>query len=195
MSPLPEGSLPSEVEVYAETIIEVIAGKTWKWEDFGIRLNLSFRAIANFSIKVVWSSRFELPKGTELVSPVYWVSHKGKVGGQVGVELQHCARVMQDGEKSGLSFIVCKVENAEPHYHFELCKGQFSSRSSFGSVELEFRSMFVAIVRSVMGKQPTSDPVFQAKVYYQQNQPEYTTVHIVVVPKLDISTKVGGLAV
>ena len=195
MSPLSEGSLSSEVDVYAETSIAEISHSTYEWEDFGLRLHLPVRANASFSIKAVWSSRFELPKGTELVSPVYWVSHKGKAGGPVGVELQHCARVMQDGEKSGLSFIVCKVENAEPHYHFELCKGQFSSRSSFGSVELEFRSMLVAIVRSVMRKQPTSDPVFLAELYYQQNQLEYATLHIVVVPKLDISTKVGWLAV
>jgi len=195
VSPLPEGSL-SAVEVFAETRFEVSAERsplTYQWEGHGLRLQLPEGATASFTIRAVWSSKFELPKGTELVSPVYWVSCEGEVGGPVGVELQHCARVREEGQWSGLSFAVFKVEKTEPPYQFELCEGQFNSRSSYGRLEVEFSSRLVAIIRWILGwgpEQPTSDPMFLAKLYYQQQQLSATTAHFVVVPQVDI-TKVG----
>ena len=123
MSPLPEGSLTA-VKVFGETRFEVNAKKssrTYKWEGHGLRLQLPQGSNASFSVRVVWSSKFELPGGMELVSLVYWMSCEGEIEGRVGVELQHCARVRKEGQCSGLSFAVCNLEKAEPPYQFKLC--------------------------------------------------------------------------
>ena len=184
----------SEVEVIAETRFEPSAKKSsliYQWEGHGLRLQLPEGSACSFGIKAVQSSRFELPKGTELVSPVYLVSSEGEVGGAVGVELQHCARVKEEEQWSGLSFVVCKVEKAEPPYQFELCEGQFRSSSSYGKMELEFSTKLVAIVRILMGWGPTADFMFQAKLYYLKQQQSTTLLHFVIVPRLDISTKVN----
>ena len=183
------------MEVFAETRFEVSderSSLTYKWEGHGLRLQIPEGSTASFHIKVVWSNKFELPKGMELVSPVYWVSYEGKIGGQVVVELQHCARVREEGQSSGLSFAVCNVEKEGPPYWFELCKGQFSNQSSYGKQEVEFSSKFMAIVRWT--GQPTSDPMFLAKIYYHQQQLSETTAHIVMVPRVDL-TKVGVIVV
>ena len=86
----------SAMEVFDGTRFKANAEQfplTYEWEGHGLKLKLPEGATANFSIRAVWSSKFELPKGTELVSPVYWVSCEEEVGGLVGVELQHCALV------------------------------------------------------------------------------------------------------
>ena len=188
------------LEVYAETRFEVSNERSplsYQWEGHGLRLQLPEGTTARFHIKAVWSSKLELPVGTELVSPVYWVLCEGIVGGQVGVELQHCARVKEEGQHSGLSFAVCNVEKVEPPYQFKLCKGQFSSRSSYGKKELGLSSKFVAIVRRVgeNPEQPTAEPIFQAKLYYEKQQLSSATVHIVIVPQLEITTKVGMFSI
>ena len=198
MCPLLKGSL-SAVEVFAETRFEVSAERsplTYQWEGHGLRLQLPEETTASFSIRAVCSSRFELPEGTELVSPVYWVTCEGEVGGWVRVEVQHCARVRQEGQWSGLSFAVCKVEKAEPPYWFELHDGQFSSRSSYGRVEVKFSRSLVAIIRCIQRwgpQQPTADSMFLTKIYYHQQQLT-TTAHFVMMPQVDLS-KVGVVSV
>ena len=177
--------------MYAETRVVVSAEKaplTYRWEGYGLNLHVPEGATASFSIKAVWSSSFELPDETELVSPVFLVSCEGKFEGPVGVELQHCARVRKKGQKSGLSFVVCKVKRPKPPYQFELVDGQFSSSSSYGKVEVNFCRRIMAVTRQ-RGQNP--DPMFQAKLYYQQKQQSKSLVHFVIVPKLDISIKVG----
>lgn len=186
------------MDVYAETRFVVSAEKaplTYRWEGNGLNLHVPEGTSASFSIKAVWSSDFELPEGTELVSPVYLVSCEGEVGGAVGVELQHCAQVNQEDQNSGLDFVVCKVEKEKPPYQFEVCRGQFSNASSFGRVEVKFSSKFLAIIRWIAGwgpsQVPQAAPTFLAKLYYQQQQQQSnTTVHFVIVPKLDMLTKV-----
>ena len=176
---------------YAETKFLVRAEKaplTYRWEGYGLNLYVPEGTTASFSIKAVWSNSFELPDGTELVSPVFLVSCERKVEGPVGVELQHCARVREEGEKSGLSFVVCKVEKPKPPYQFELVEGQFSSSSNYGRVEVDFCSKIMAVTRQ-RGHSP--DLMFQAKLYYQQVQQSKPVVHFVIVPKHDTSIKVG----
>ena len=175
----------------AQTTFELNAERsplTYQWEGHGLKLQLPEGATASFNIRAVQSSKFELPKGTELVSMVYWVSCKGEVGGQVGVELQHCAMVGEIGKRSGLRFAVCKMEEAEPPFQFELCEGHFSSRSSYGRLEVEFSDKSVAVVSD---KSLAADHMFLTKLYYQQQHQLLSTIaHFVMVPQLDIY-KVG----
>ena len=192
---VPIGSL-SAVEVLATTRFEVNAERrpqTYQWEGHGLSLHVSKGTSASFTIRAVWSSKFKLPKGTELVSPVYWVSCEGVVGGPVGVELQHSTRV---GEKVrdlfALKFAVCKVEKAEPPYQFDLSEGQFSTVSSYGRLEVVSSSTLLAIL---WYKPWQSDivPMFQARLYYHKQKQSTILVHFVIVPKHEMSTKVRAV--
>ena len=109
------------------------------------------------------------------MSPVYWVSCVKKVGSLVGVELQHCALVWEEGQWSGLSFAVCNVEKAEPPYQFELHGGQFSSRSSYERLEVKFSGRLEAIIRWIIG---SSDAMLFTKLYYQQQKESKSTAHV-----------------
>ena len=69
------------------------------------------------------------------MSPFYWVTSKGELTELVGVEIQHCARIMDEKcLTAGLQFAACKVEKTEPHaYVFKKILGHFSSSSSDGT--------------------------------------------------------------
>ena len=193
--------LPS-VETYAETTLEVSverAAQTYQWEGYGLSLHVPKGTKTYFNLKAVSSKKFELPEGTELVSAVYWVSCEGEVGGPVGVELQHCARVREGGKSSGMSFAVCR---AVPPYQFELCEGQFRSGSNYGRMEMGFSDWFLTTVRRIaverpltfvrnllhLGpKQESAVAMFLAKLYYeQQQQLPSATAHFVILPYLEI---------
>ena len=184
------------MDVFAETgWFEVSAERStqiYQWDGYGLWLQFPAGASANFRIKVVSSRNFELPEGAELVSPVYLLSCDREIGGPVRVELQHCARVNHEGVRSGLRFIMCK---AKFPYQFELCGGQFRSSSSYGRMELELCSKFVAIVWWPMAwgpEKPQVDFLFLAKLYYEKQQQQSTSVvHTVIVPNMEISAKVG----
>ena len=47
----------------------------------------------------------------------------------------------------GLSFAICK---AEPPYLFELCEGQFRSRSSYGRMEMNCKKTSIGICEEVV---------------------------------------------
>lgn len=183
--------------MYAETRLDVTAENSpliYHWKGYGLTLQFPEETKASLRLKVVSSCNFELPEGTELVSPVYSVSCEGKVGGPVGVELQHCARAREEGQHSGLKFVVCK---AEPPYKFELVEGLFSSSSSYGRMEVKFSGKYMAVVRWILGwpdaEQSTADLMFLAKLYYHQYQQSKATVHVVIVPKVDASNTVSEI--
>ena len=162
--------------------------QTYQWEGHGLNLRVSRGTAASFSIEALWSSKFKLPKKTELVSPVYWVLYDGKVEGPVGVELQHYSRI----RRYEVGFAVCKVEKAEPPYQFELCEGQFSKVSSYGRLEVESSSTLLAVIMYRDTAYPEV-PMFQARLYHHQQQQSTTDVYIVIVPKHEMSTKVRAV--
>ena len=88
---------------------------------------------------------YGLPPGI-LCNHSYVSSCKSYLG--VGVELHQCALVRAEGQRSGLSFAVCKLEKAEPPYKFKLHEEEFSCRSSYGRLKMEFSHWLLAIVIS-----------------------------------------------
>ena len=86
---------------------------------------------------------------------------------------------------------MCKLEKAQLPYRFEVNEGHFSNKSSYGSLEVEFSSKLVTIVRWIKGwflEQPTADAMFLAKLYYHQEKQSKATAHIVMVPLTDMWT-------
>ena len=186
------------MKAYAKTTLEVSverATQIYQWEGYGLSLHVPKGTKANFTLKAVSSKKFKLPEGTELVSAVYWVSCEGKVGGPVGIEMQHYARVRQEGMCSCLSFAISKPKLP---YRFELCEGQFRSGSNYGRMEMSFSDLILTTVKRIEVEMPlafvkkllhwgrdtvTADPKFQAMLYYELLQ-QSTIVHFVIVPYL-----------
>ena len=49
----------------------------FSWEEYGLKLHVSRMSTASFKVRVVNPRTFELPEGTELLSPFYWVTSEG----------------------------------------------------------------------------------------------------------------------
>ena len=183
-------TLPADVEVLAETMFLFKGDKSavvHSWKGYGLKLHVPEGSTADFTARVVHSKSFELPEGTELVSPFYCVTSKGELTGTVGVEIQHCARNMDEKSLSaGLQFAACKVEKTEPPYVFKKILGDFSSSSSYGRSEVEFSGWLFALTK-FRKKMLGIKQEFQARIYYEP----LTAVtyecraHLVIVPDTD----------
>ena len=95
------------------------------------------------AIKVGLAGQFDFPKGSELMSAVYWLYSPVKFAHPLTLEIQHCAK---DEEVSNLCFAVAKCSQKELPYTFKpLSGGVFSQYSSYGSVSPSHFSIFSII--------------------------------------------------
>ena len=170
-----------EVSVQTTEIRDEGSGrKSYEWKDRGLKLEMPAKSTATFNLKIVSSEKFQLPKEVEQLSPVYWVESKGELGGPVELELEHSAEVIQDIQKRGLRFAVCRKKNGESSYEFKLCEGQFIS--SRGKLEIQHFCIWrVAVVRlrSAFGV----PQLFLANLYYQRVSPTTCTINFIIVPR------------
>ena len=171
-----------------ELKVDTSGKKTYEWEDHGLKLELPSETDASFNLKTVSCGNYELPKEFEQLSPVYTMETKGELGGPVGLELQHCAEVKEEGQQLGMMFAVSKVEEGGSSSSFMLRDGQFSTGTTHGKVEVEFPNWRAAVVRRKNAVGPS--PVFLASLYYQQLSPTMCLIHFIIVPKQDAWEKV-----
>ena len=158
----------------------------FSWKEYGLKLHVSERSTASFKVRVVNPRTFELPEGTELFSPFYWVTSEGDTAGPVGVEIQHCAHVTKKG-LSGLGVAMHKVhENPEPPYCFEEVEGHLSSTSGYARMEVQFSDRILALVRRIK-RALNLETRFQARLYYYNEMSLATkcTAHLVIVPDVN----------
>ena len=153
----------------------------FSWEEYGLKLHVSERSTASFKVRVVNPRTFELPEGTELLSPFYWVTSEGDTAGPVGVEIQHCVRITEEG-LAGLGVAMHKVqENPEPPYCFEEVEGHISSTSGYARMEVQFSDRILALLRWIGIRTPLQER-FQARLYYEPLLTTRCIAHIVIVP-------------
>ena len=107
---------------------------SFQWKDHGFKLHVPENALpegtpeCSVNIKASLSGQFELPKGYELVSAVYWVTTPGRFTKPVTIEAQHCATF---NRPSQLRFVQ-SAQKALP-YKFEVVDGgSFSLNSKYG---------------------------------------------------------------
>lgn len=173
-----------DVEVIAETRFLFNGDKSavvHTWAGYGLKLHVPEGSTADFRARVVRSTKFVLPEETELVSPFYWVTSRGKLTGLVGVEIQHCARIVEE-DLFGLKFAAHKLNKLQSPYVYEKLGGQFSSTSSYKR-NIEFSNwLFATVCEKFLGIKP----VFKASLYYLSRpspKSKYDcVVHVVVVP-------------
>ena len=123
------------IEVVGEQELVVTnEAMSFQWKDHGFKLHIPEdtlpKGVSKYSvnIKASLSGLFELPKGYELVSAVYWVTAPGKFTKPVTIEAQHCANF---NRPSQLRFVQ-SAQKALP-YKFEVIDGgSFSLGSKYG---------------------------------------------------------------
>ena len=163
------------MEVIAETQFLFRGDKSavvHSWKDFGLKLYVPEGSTAEFRVRLVHSTKFVLPEGTESMSPVYWITSKGETTGKVGVEIQHWAEAL-DEEHYGLEFAAYKMENPELPYVFKTYPVHFSSSPNYGRMDVDF-SDWIFVIKKFFRKIPK----LLAKLYYCKNRDE---AHIVMV--------------
>ena len=118
-------------------------GGSFQWKGYGLRLHVSKDSLppgtaeCRINIKVSLSGHFQLPEGSYLFSPVFWISAPYKFTKPVMLEIQHCALTEDEAILSNLSFVSAKCSQKDLPYTFELVDGGvFTTNSTYGGIQL-----------------------------------------------------------
>ena len=118
-------------------------GGTFQWKGYGLRLHVSKDSLpagmgeCRINIRVSLSGQFQLPEGSDLLSPVFWISASCKFTKPVTLEIQHCALTEDEAVLSNLSFVFTKCSQKDLPYRFrQVDGGVFTTNSTYGSIQL-----------------------------------------------------------
>ena len=116
---------------------------SFNWDKYGFRLHCPEGAVSKdteVAITPLLSDRFEVPKGTVLVSAVYKIKVSKPLTKRVVIELQHCVDLRNTGQTGRLKFVRAPLKSP---YQFDIIDGGvFRIRNRYGSIE---RDDFCAI--------------------------------------------------
>ena len=116
---------------------------SFNWEKYGFRLHCPEGAVskdAEVAVTPLLSDRFEVPKGTVLVSAVYKIEVSKPLSKRVVIELQHCVDLRNTGQTGRLMFVRAPLKSP---YQFRIIDGGvFRIGNRYGSIE---RDDFCAI--------------------------------------------------
>ena len=129
------------VEVYGDTVLEVVGDKPQKleWLGYGFYLEVPDGALApevtaSVAVKVILSGQFKLPENSQLISAIYWISSKEMFLKKVAVNIQHFAVITSEEQCSKFSFIFAKSSQKELPYTFDEREGSFNSQTQYGTI-------------------------------------------------------------
>ena len=116
---------------------------SFNWDKYGFRLHCPEGAVSKdttVAVTPLLSDRFEVPKGTVLVSAVYNIEVSKPLSKQVVIELQHCVDLRNTGQTGRLKFVRAPLKSP---YQFRIIDGGvFRIGNRYGSIE---RDDFCAI--------------------------------------------------
>lgn len=132
------------VEVIGETEFTVpVQGGSFEWRGYGLKLHVpegnlqAGMTICRVHIRVSLRGQFQLPNGSNLLSPVFWISTPCKFLKPVTLEIQHCAPREDETVLSDLSFVTARCSQEDLPYRFRFVDGGvFTTHSSYGSIQL-----------------------------------------------------------
>ena len=146
-------------------------GGSFEWKRYGLKLKVPEGSLpggmgeCSFNIKASLSEQFQLPKDSELLSPVFWISAPCKFTKPVTLEIQHCALRKDRKVLSDLNFVYAKCSQKNLPYRFEqLDGGVFTIHSSYGSIQLNHFSGI-----GVAGQEETPQ-LYCAHLYHTMKQ-------------------------
>ena len=116
---------------------------SFNWDKYGFRLHCPEGAVSKdttVAVTPLLSDRFEVPKGTVLVSAVYKIEVSKPLTKRVVIELQHCVDIRNSGQTGRLKFVRAPLKSP---YQFSIIDGGvFRIGNRYGSIE---RDDFCAI--------------------------------------------------
>ena len=116
---------------------------SFNWEKYGFRLHCPEGAVSKdtkVAVTPLLSDRFEVPKGTVLVSAVYKIEVSKPLTKRVVIELQHCVNLRNTGQTGRLKFVRAPLKS--PYQFCIIDGGVFRIGNRYGSIE---RDDFCAI--------------------------------------------------
>ena len=132
------------VEVYRETVLEVVGDKPQKveWPGYGFFIEIPEGAVppgvtVSVGVKVILAGQFKFPENRQLISAIYWVSSSIEFIKEVSVNIQHCAVVRSEDQCSQFKFIIAKCSQSQLPYKFREREGLFSSHTQYGAIKLK----------------------------------------------------------
>ena len=132
------------VEVYRETVLEVVGDKPQKveWPGYGFFIEVPEGAVppgvtASVGVKVILAGQFKFPENSQLISAIYWVSSSVEFVKEVAVNIQHCAVIRSEDQCSQFKFIIAKCSQNHLPYRFRERDGLFSSHTQYGAIMLK----------------------------------------------------------
>ena len=117
---------------------------SFNWDKYGFRLHCPEGAVSKdtaVAVTPLLSDRFEVPKGTELVSAVYKIKVSKPLSKRVVIELQHCVDLRNTGQTGHLKFVRAPLKS-HPYQFSIIDGGVFHIGNRYGSIE---RDDFCAI--------------------------------------------------
>ena len=132
------------VEVYEETVLEVVGDKAQKlkWAGYGFYMEVPNGALppavtASVGVKVILTSQLKLPRNTQLISAIYCISFSKNFLKKVAINTQHFAVMMSEKQCSKFRFIVTECSLKELPYDFQKCEGLFTKHTQFAAIKLK----------------------------------------------------------
>jgi len=170
------------------------AALSFSWKHRGFKLHVPETALpegtSNYlvNIRVSLAGQFELPKGYELVSAVYWVAASGKFTKPVTIEVQHCANF---SECNKLCFVRTSCSQKSLPYKFKVIDGgSFSLGSKYGVLSTTHFSG-TGIAKEVNPSEHSCQ--YCAQVYFTAKHfPDYLYCHFVVTKDLEMCLTVSA---
>ena len=169
-------------------------GSSFQWKGYGLRLHVSKDSLppgmgeCRINIKVSLSGQFQLPEGSDILSPIFWISAPCKFMKPVTLEIQHCALVEDEAALSNLSFVLTKCSQRDLPYTFkQLEGGVFTTHSMYGSIQL---SHFSGV--GVTGRKGSLRS-YCAHVYHTKKMDYEWRYYFVIIPDLEAKNTVNFL--
>ena len=139
-----------------ETVFEVLSDKLPQklvWSGYGFNVEVPAGALppgvtANVAVRAIFRGPFSLPKNSELVSAIYWVSCSEVFLKHVAVNIQHCAVISSDEESTKFKFIIAKCSQDLP-YKFVERDGVFNAHSQYATIQLKQFSFISTIAKRI----------------------------------------------
>ena len=181
------------VEVYRETVLEVVGDKPQKveWPGYGFFIEVPEGAVppgvtASVGVKVILAGQFKFPENSQLISAIYWVSSSVEFVKEVAVNIQHCAVICSEDQCSQFKFIIAKCSQKELPYKFREREGLFSSHTQYGAIKLKQFSLLGETAPE------GTDTLCTAFMFYKQRLASPLTVdfHFVIVRDLEPNLQV-----
>ena len=162
------------------------------WEGFGLKIYIEEGSLPPdvkkciIFIKASLAGQYEFPEHSHLVSAVFWLRCEPmcKFTKPVTVEIQHCAR-SENVANLNLKFVRAVCSQKQLPYTFKLLRGNFTSHSSYGVIELNSFSG-VAITQ-----EGSEDREYCSQLFYF-GQLSSCTIHFVITWNLEAYLTVGA---